>query len=118
MTDGLRRSDTFSLWLGRANAAAVARDPDGVLARGRERLEQMMERAGRPNSYYERWRELIDEGPEAVMRMLCDTGEEGQALRSASPFMAVISIDERDQIFARFTEWWGDRDESGVSRAR
>lgn len=65
---------------------------------------------GRPaHVYYERWLKLIEEGPEAVMRMLCDTGEEGQALGSASPWVVLLEPSDRDLIVRQFQTWWRSR---------
>ncbi len=81
------------------------------MAKARERLQWLIEREdGRPNRYCERWQQLLDEGPEAVMRVLCDVGEEDQVLRTASPWVGIISAEERDQIVAEFQAWWRQRE--------
>jgi hypothetical protein len=103
------RSDYLSLWLGRAVAAAIARDQDGrILVAARDGLARMRANEGGGARYYDRWEAAIKAGPEAVMALLCDTSEEAQALRSSSPFFATgaFSPGERDAILEAFRTWW------------
>ena len=86
-----------SLWLHRAVAGRLARDPERVLARAARNLHRL-ERAhpsGVSARYLARCRDLIAEGPEAVMRALVDESPEFDELRQSSPFAGVLSDAER-----------------------
>lgn len=103
--EGLRREEVRSLWLNRAVAAHLARDPDAVLAQARsnlERFERIHAHSG-VTHWLRRWRELLNAGPEAVMETLTATTEEASELRQNSPFPGVLSQSERDEILTSFT---------------
>jgi len=86
-----------SLWLHRAVAGRLARDPERVLARAGRNLDRL-ERAhpvGTSARFLARWRRLIADGPEAVMRTLVAVTPEADELRQNSPFAGVIPDGER-----------------------
>ncbi len=92
-----RPEQTRSLWLHRAVAGRVARDPEGVLRRAGRNLDRL-ERAhpsGMSARWLARWRRLIDRGPEAVMSALVAESSEADELRQNSPFAGVLSDAER-----------------------
>lgn len=94
-----------SLWLHRAVLGHLVRDPEGVLAGARAVLAQRLAAAdypGSPRAYYERWGAVLERGVEATARMLTDLTEEAAALRSSSPFVGVLSADERAEVLAAF----------------
>lgn len=107
----LRREDERSLWLNYAFVGKLVRDPVGVLAAARERLQHLRgihEHGRRSHPYLDRWEAAIDEGPHAVLALLTARNDESQALRSASPFsgLGLLSGEERMQILAAFCTWW------------
>jgi excisionase family DNA binding protein len=86
-----------SLWLHRAVAGRLARDPERILRRARRNLDRL-ERAhptGMGARWLARWRALVEQGPEAVMRALVAESEEADELRQNSPFAGVLSEAER-----------------------
>jgi excisionase family DNA binding protein len=86
-----------SLWLHRAVAGRLARDPERVLARAYRNLDrlQRMHPSGMSAAWLARWRRLLDEGPEAAMRALVDESPEADELRQNSPFAGVLTETER-----------------------
>jgi excisionase family DNA binding protein len=104
----LTREERRSLWLNRAVAARVARDPARVLAHARRNLDRF-ERIHEGTSvmrWLGRWREVVDAGPEAVMDVLSSTAPEAAELRQNSPFAGVLSERERRAVLESFSEHW------------
>jgi excisionase family DNA binding protein len=104
----LTRDQLRSLWLHRAVAGHVAEDPDAVLARARATIDRWL--ASRPpggaTRALERWREIIGQGPEAVMEMLVSSSPAARELRQSSPFTRVLSEAERQSIVRSFHRHW------------
>lgn len=104
----LTRAELRSLWLNRAVAARIARDPVGVLTHARanlDRLEQIHE--GTPvTTWLDQWRIVVDAGPERVMEILTSTLPEASELRQNSPFAGVLPDDERSAVLNAFTDYW------------
>ena len=46
------------------------------------------------------WRRAVDEGPDAVARLLLRSGEDGDDLRQVAPFAGLLSDDERRLVLA------------------
>jgi excisionase family DNA binding protein len=91
-----------SLWIHRAAAGLVARDPVGTLAQARARTEQLL--AGEPDGarWLRQWLGLIDRGPEAVMRAMTSIDPLARELRQNSPFATLLPDDERRAILGAF----------------
>jgi hypothetical protein len=91
-----------SLWLHRATAGLIARDPVGTLAQARARTEQLL--AGEPDGarWLRQWLGLIDRGPEAVMRAMTSIDPLARELRQNSPFATLLPDDERRAILGAF----------------
>ncbi len=98
-----------SLWLHRAAAAHVARDPIGSLATARRMTERLL--AGQPAGaqWLEQWLSIIDRGPEVVMRMMNSTDPLARELRQNSPFLGLLSEEERHAILAAYRSARGAR---------
>lgn len=107
----LTREEIRSLWLNRAVAAAIARDPDAVLERARENLERFerIHEGTSVVSWLRRWRRILDDGPEAVMETLTSTVPEASDLRQNSPFSGVLPDQERRRVLDSFAEYWRRR---------
>jgi excisionase family DNA binding protein len=92
-----RPEQVRSLWLHRAVAGRLARDPERVLARAARNLDRLerVHSSGMSARYLARWRELIADGPEAVMRTLVADTAEADELRQNSPFAGVLPAGER-----------------------
>lgn len=91
-----------SLWLHRAAAALIARDPAGTLAQARATTERLL--AGEPDGagWLRQWLSLIDRGPEAVMRAMTSIDPIARELRQNSPFVGLLPDDERRAILDAF----------------
>jgi excisionase family DNA binding protein len=104
----LTRDQVRSLWLHRAVAGRLAADPDAVLGRARATIDRWL--AARPpggaTNALERWREVADDGPEAVMEMLVSPSPAARELRQSSPFTRVLSEAERQSIIRSFHRHW------------
>lgn len=91
-----------SLWIHRAAAGLVARDPLGTLAQARARTEHLL--AGEPDGarWLRQWLVLIDRGPEAVMRAMTSIDPMARELRQNSPFVSLLPEIERRAILEAF----------------
>ena len=94
-----------SLWLARAVAGKVAQDPERAIRHGRRRLSVLLtsDQDGRP--WLLRWQQIIDEGPEAVMRVLTSTDPAARELRANSPFGGLLSETERRRVIESYSAW-------------
>jgi excisionase family DNA binding protein len=110
-----RPEELRSLWLHRAVAGVLARDPEGVLGRARRNLVRLerVHPAGMSAQWLARWRILVEEGPEAVMRALVAESGDAVELRQNSPFAGVLSQAERLAILRAFRRYAGVPPEKG-----
>jgi hypothetical protein len=100
-SDGTR-DDRQSLWLHAAVAGKVARSPEAAVHRARLNLARM-ERANRgPSRWLRHWHQVLDDGPERVIRTLTADTQEGRELRQNSPFAGVLTERERLEALAAF----------------
>lgn len=92
-----RPEQTRSLWLHRAVAGRLARDPEGVLRRASRNLGRLerIHPTGMSARRLARWRRLLEQGPEAAMRILVAESVEADELRQSSPFAGVLPEAER-----------------------
>jgi len=104
----LTREEMRSLWLNRAVAARVARDPSGVLMRARDNLDRFerIHEGTSASQWLERWRRVLDAGPEAVMQVLTSAAPDAAELRQNSPFAGVLPDDERRAVLDSFVSYW------------
>jgi excisionase family DNA binding protein len=104
----LTREEMRSLWLNRAVAARVAQDPAGVLSRARSNLDRFerIHEGSTVARWLERWRQLLDAGPESVMEVLTSTAPEAAELRQNSPFTGVLPEHERQAVLDSFAAYW------------
>lgn len=86
-----------SLWLHRAVAAHVARDPEQVFEIAWRNIRRSRERGAAPGTarWLARWEDLIARGPEPVMDMLTSRSQIALEMRQSSPFAGVLTEDER-----------------------
>ena len=92
-----RPEQTRSLWLHRAVAGRLVGDPERVLRKASRNLDRLerAHRTGMSARRLARWRRLIDQGPEAVLRILVAESTEADELRQNSPFAGVLPQAER-----------------------
>ena len=104
----LTREEMRSLWLNRAVAARVAQDPAGVLSRARSNLSRFerIHEGSTVTTWLERWRRVLDAGPESVMEVLTSTAPEAVELRQNSPLIGVLPEHERQAVLDSFAAYW------------
>ncbi len=96
--------DEFALAYHRAVAERLRAEPEAVLELARRNLNRWTEGdafgAGERASL-EEWREILSEADvERLIAIITDTSDEGQRLRSSSPFVGALSPEERLEILA------------------
>lgn len=96
--------DEFALAYHRAVAERLRAEPEAMLRRARLNLNRWAEGdafgVGELSSL-EEWRGIIDEADvDRLIEIMTDTTDEGQRLRSSSPFVGTISPEERLEILA------------------
>lgn len=106
-----RREALRSLWLNRAVAGKIARDPEGVLAKARQNLRRFrrIHARGTALPWLDEWEHILDEGPDAVMRTLVSETPHATDLRQNSPFPGVLSERERRDVLEAFSRYWERR---------
>jgi len=96
--------DEFALAYHCVVAVRLRAEPEAVLERARQTLNRWTEGdafgAGEQASL-EEWQEILGEADvDHLIEIITDTSEEGQRLRSSSPFVGALSPDERLEILA------------------
>ena len=91
-----------SLWLHRAAAAHVARDPERSLVRARNRIAHALAAEPSGGRWLREWLILIDRGPEALMRVMTSTDPLARELRQNSPFLGLLTEAERRSVIEAF----------------
>jgi hypothetical protein len=96
--------DEFALAYHHAVAERLRAEPEAVLERARQNLNRWMEGdafgAGERASL-EEWRRILGEADvERLIEIMTDSSDEGQRLRSSSPFVGALSPEERLEILA------------------
>jgi hypothetical protein len=93
-------ADARSLALHREVARRLRADA-GLLQPARERVLTWQHSGQVASAYVEAWCRALDAGLPAVLEILEDPGERGQALRQASPFAHVIPARERWRLLQK-----------------
>ena len=96
--------DEFALAYHHAVAELLRSEPEWVLERARRNLNRWSEGdtfgAGERTSL-EEWREILGEADvDHLIEIITDMSDEGQRLRSSSPFVGALSPEERLEILA------------------
>jgi hypothetical protein len=96
--------DDFALAYHLAVAERLRERPDAVIERASQNLNRWLEGGafgpGERQSI-EEWRKILDESDAGrLIRIITDTSEEGQRLRSSSPFVGTLTPKERLEILA------------------
>jgi hypothetical protein len=96
--------DEFALAYHRAVAERLRDEPGAVLERARRNLTRWEEGdAFGPGerASLEEWRRILDEADvDRLVKIITEVSEEGQRLRSSSPFVGALSPEERLEILA------------------
>lgn len=96
-----------SLWLHRAAAAHVARDPQVSLEMARSSIARQLLRRPAGARWLRQWLSLIDRGPEPVMRTMTSTDPLARELRQNSPFLGLLPEDERLAVLRAYRDIGG-----------
>lgn len=96
--------DEFALAYHRAVAERLRAQPEVVLERARRNLNRWEEgdAFGRgERASLEEWRRILSEADlDRLVEIITDLSDEGQRLRSSSPFVGALSPEERLEILA------------------
>lgn len=100
----LTRDQLKSLWLHQAVAGSLVTDPDAVLGKARENLDRLLRQheGTMTEVRLRRWQDKLDEGVNAVLRVLTSDDLQAVELRQNSPFAGVLSRPERKKILESF----------------
>jgi hypothetical protein len=96
--------DDFALAYHRAVAVRLRVEPEAVLSHARPNLNRWLEGdafgSGERQSV-EEWQKILDGSDvRRLIQIITDTSEEGQRLRSSSPFIGTLTPEERLEILA------------------
>jgi hypothetical protein len=94
--------DLFSLMLHRAVAEKLRRNPQKVLQIARNNIKNWLKDN---NAALLEWQNILETKTlEEIIKIISQETDEGQRLRSSSPFAGVLSNAERDQIWSECAE--------------
>ena len=101
--------DRYSLVLHRAVAEKMLTNEDGVLRIARENLERWLGSesfsSGPERRALLEWKQILDARPTNEIRMIITSEtDDGQRLRSSSPFAGVLSLKERKEKWSECAE--------------
>jgi hypothetical protein len=100
--------DLFNLMLHRAVAEKLRRDESAVLRIARGNLERWLGSesfAGNGRAALVEWREILENKSAAeIIGIITQETDEGQRLRSSSPFAGVLTETEREEIWSECAE--------------
>ena len=107
----MSREQVETLWLHRAVAGRLVRDPRTIMAAAAINLRRLrrMHPDGRDWEWLDRWDAVLDQGVEAVLDALTSSAEYAVELREASPFAGILTEAERAQVLAACTASRADR---------
>jgi len=99
------------LWLHRAIAGQIARDPERHIQTARRNLDVMTAAhpRGRAALQLREWETLLAGPVEAVLDVLCSPSPESADLRQNTPFAGVLTDSERSTVLAAFRSATRDR---------
>ena len=90
--------DLFNLTLHCAVAEKLRQDTKRVLQIARNNLLRWSEK--NDNFALKEWREILEtRSPEEIIQIISQDTDEGQRLRSSSPFVGALSEQEREKIW-------------------
>ncbi len=98
---GHQRIDRRSLALHRAIADKLRAHPE-LLQIARQNLDRWSQQNSGSQPYWDRWRELLNQPLEDLLKAIVEDSETMTALRQATPFAGILSPAERWAIYAEF----------------
>ncbi len=94
--------DLFSLMLHVSVAEKLRLNPNEVLQIARQNLKRWLKNE---NFALLEWQGILEtKTPEEIIKLITQDTDEGQRLRSSSPFVGVLSEAERDKIWSECAE--------------
>lgn len=94
--------DLFNLMLHTAVAEKLRRNPKSVLQIAHNNLKNWLKDN---NPALLEWQNILEtETPEEIIKIITQNTDEGQRLRSSSPFAGVLSESEREKIWSECAE--------------
>jgi hypothetical protein len=94
--------DLFSLMLHASVAEKMRFNSHEVLQIAQQNLNRWLKNE---NSALREWQEILEtKTPEEIIKIITQHTDEGQRLRSSSPFVGVLSESERDKIWSECAE--------------
>ncbi|MBX3289424.1 MAG: hypothetical protein KF855_08770 [Acidobacteria bacterium] len=95
--------DLLSLALHRAVAEKMLADEKRVLKIARDNIDRWLsspERKGQRNLALMEWKEILEtRSADEIRKIISTNDDEGQRLRSSSPFTGIITQEERTEIY-------------------
>ena len=84
-------------------AVARLRENGELLCRARDMIDRWRAQRGATASdpYFDKWRVLLDQGPDAIERSVCVDSDQAATLRGVSPLGFVLSPGERHALHKR-----------------
>lgn len=100
------REQRETLWLHRAVAGRLVRDPGAILAAAAINLRRLrrLHPEGGEWDWLDRWDAVLAQGVEAVLEALTSSSIAAVRLRETSPFMGILPEGERQAVLAAFAE--------------
>ncbi len=93
--------DEFAFAYHRAVAERLLREPVAVINHARHNLTRWIERGSGEIQPLEEWQRILEESDvDRLIEIITDTSDEGQRLRSSSPFVGTLSPEKRLEILA------------------
>jgi hypothetical protein len=102
----MNRSDSRNLWLHRAVARSLERDPTFALSLAKDNLARLWALHPRSRSYLKKWSEILSSPTKKIVDVLTSEDEESRDLRSCSPFAGVLSESQRQLELEAFWKQW------------
>ncbi len=97
--------DTFSLMLHAKVSEKMLSDEVKVLQKAKENLERWLKSesfVGSEKNALLEWKEILEKSsPEEIRKIITQDNDEGQRLRSSSPFAGVLGEEEREIIWSK-----------------
>jgi excisionase family DNA binding protein len=103
---GLTQEELRMLWLHRAVAGKVVRNPPAVLAAAAINLQRLrrLHPEGGAWEWLDRWEVVLEGGVETVLDALTSSAEYAAELRRTSPFAGILTESERQRVLESFAE--------------
>lgn len=103
MRDTYLVSDYRSLALHKAVAQKIEQDPS-LLQKAIDNIERWKKQNNYSQPYLDEWLEHINLGLQHLLVFMQEKTEEAARLRSSSPFVGIITQEERDEIFRKYND--------------